>query len=94
MDLGPVFVMLFVCGFVYGICGVVMQLNNGSDVPSIITSFDTFMWSISQLISPAIPLALIVGANASTNRLKKQHGIRVKDPKNCNGWKNPNNVLR
>jgi cation-transporting ATPase 13A3/4/5 len=80
MDLGPVFAMLFVVGCIYGVSGVAMQLNNGSDIPTWITSFDTFMWSMSQMISPAIPLALIVGQIASTDRLKKQTRIGVKDP--------------
>ena len=80
-DLGPVFLLLMVCGIVYGIVGVILQLQNGSDIPTWITSVDTFVWSLSQLLSPAIPLALIVGQISSTNRLREHNAIKVKDPK-------------
>ena len=79
-DLGPVSAMLFILGLIYGTLGVTLQVSSGTEIPSRIISFETLVWLLSQMMSPAIPLALIVGQIASARRLKKLFSIDVKEP--------------
>ena len=79
-DLGPVSIMLLVLGFLTGIFGVFFTVASGAEIPSPYNLYTIFLWCASQLFSPAIPLALVVGQISSAKRLISNCNIDVKDP--------------
>jgi len=53
---------------------------SGAEIPSPFNLYTIFLWCASQLFSPAIPLALVVGQISSAKRLISNCNIDVKDP--------------
>jgi predicted P-type ATPase len=79
-DLGPVGIILLFMGLVTGITGIYFTMLSGSAITSVLNLYQIFLWTASQLFSPAIPLALVVGQISSAKRLIENCNIDVKDP--------------
>ncbi len=75
-----VFAMLFMFGLIlFGIVMVLFSVNGTSK--STVIKFCTGVFTVSQLISPLLPLSLVVGQAAASERLSKNLQIFCVNPK-------------